>query len=162
MNFKRILKQLIALLILTGLVLSCTYFVNNTEKATIPVVDTIIDFNSVDVFPLFPSCDSIPSEEKQKICSQIKLSEQLYASLLSYNLVISEKINDTIFIKLHVDNKGNVSLVNMKFSDLVKNQIPNIDSIVEIGVGKLPKMSPGLKRGIPVTTEFTLPIVLKN
>ncbi|WP_157961061.1 hypothetical protein [Lutibacter citreus] len=156
------MKQLIALLILSVLVLSCTYFVNNTEKTTIPVIDTIIDFNSVDVFPLFPSCDSIPSEEKQRICSQIKLSEHLYATLDSNKLIIAEKVNDTILVKLLVDNKGNVSLVNINSSEIIKNQIPKLDSLIKKGIDVLPKMEPGIKRGMPVSIEFTLPIIFKN
>ena len=73
-------KRIIFLFTTIFFLVSCDFF-QKKELQLNQVVDTIVDFNSVDVFPLFPSCDSIPSEERQKICSQIKLSEQIYASL---------------------------------------------------------------------------------
>jgi hypothetical protein len=123
---------------------------------------TVIDFNSVDVFPLFPTCDSIPSQEKQKICSQIKLSEQIYASLSTQEIISTDKLNDTILIKLNIDNSGKVSLSSLIANDHINQQIPNLDSLIESGIEKLPLLKPAIKRGMPVTTEFTLPIIVKN
>jgi hypothetical protein len=140
---------------------SCSFF----QKKELPkekVIDTVIDFNSVDIFPLFPLCDSLPSIEKQKICSQIKLSEHIYLSLESSNIMVSENVNDTILVKLNVDNYGKVSLVNLQSSDFIQQQIPKIDSLIIAGISNLPKMKPAIKRGIPVATEFTLPIILIN
>ena len=155
--FKRIIFLLSAIFFLV----SCDFF-QKKELQLNQVVDTIVDFNSVDVFPLFPSCDSIPSEERQKICSQIKLSEQIYSSLAAYQIEVSEKMNDTILVKLHVNSIGNVSLVNIQSSEFIKNQIPKLDSLIGVGVNNLPTLKAAIKRGIPVTTEFTLPIVLVN
>lgn len=154
-------KRIIFLFSIIFLLVSCDFF----QKKELPqnqVIDTVIDFNTVDVFPLFPSCDSIPSEEKQKICSQIKLSEQIYASLSEYQLKVTEPINDTILVKLHVDKAGKVSLVNLKSSSFIQSQIPKLDSLISLGINNLPTLKAAIKRGIPVTTEFTLPIVLVN
>ena len=131
-------------------------FVNNTA------IDTVIDFNSVDVFPLFPACDSIPSQEKQKICSQIKLSEHIYASLSTQEIISTDILNDTILIKLNIDKSGKVSLSSLMANDHINQQIPNLDSLIDSGIEKLPLLKPAIKRGMPVTTEFTLPIVVKN
>lgn len=140
---------------------SCSFF----EKKELPddkIIDTNIDFNSVDVFPLFPLCDSLVSIEKQKICSQIKLSEHIYASLVASNIIVSKKINDTILVKLKVDSKGKVSLVELKTTEFIQLQIPKIDSLIIAGINNLPILKPAIKRGIPVTTEFSLPIILIN
>lgn len=140
---------------------SCSFF----QKKELPqekVIDTVIDFNSVDIFPLFPLCDSLPSVEKQKICSQIKLSEHIYLSLLSSNIMVKKNVNDTILVKLNVDNNGKVSLVKLQSSDFIQQQIPKLDSLIVAGILNLPIMKPAIKRGIPVTTEFTLPIILIN
>ena len=154
-------KRIIFLFTTIFFLVSCDFF-QKKELQQNQVVDTIVDFNSVDVFPLFPSCDSIPSEERQKICSQIKLSEQIYASLAAYQIKVSEKMNDTILVKLHVNSIGNVSLVNIQSSEFIKKQIPKLDSLIGVGVNNLPTLKAAIKRGIPVTTEFTLPIVLVN
>lgn len=154
-------KRIIFLFTTIFFLVSCDFF-QKKELQLNQVVDTIVDFNSVDVFPLFPSCDSIPSEERQKICSQIKLSEQIYSSLAAYQIEVSEKMNDTILVKLHVNSIGNVSLVNIQSSEFIKKQIPKLDSLIGVGVNNLPTLKAAIKRGIPVTTEFTLPIVLVN
>lgn len=155
-------KQFFSLFFCCVLLVSCSYFEKKNNKHSVIEVDTIIDFNSIDVFPLFPSCDSIPSPEKQRICSQIKLSEHLYASLESFKMRILERVNDTVLVKLHVANNGIVTLVNVQSSELIKSQIPKLDSLINKGIEDLPKMEPGIKRGMPVTTEFILPIILKN
>ena len=143
------------------LLTSCEFFKKKEFTPTI-AIDTIVDYNSVDVFPLFPSCDSIPSQEKQKICSQIKLSEHIYASLSDFKIMTSKKLNDTIYIKLKIDKMGNSTLSNLQSSTFIKEQIPNLRRIISSGVDKIPKLKPAIKRGMPVTTEFTLPIVVKN
>ncbi|MCF6278721.1 MAG: hypothetical protein L3J14_00055 [Flavobacteriaceae bacterium] len=143
------------------LLTSCEFFKKKEFTPTI-AIDTIVDYNSVDVFPLFPSCDSIPSQEKQKICSQIKLSEHIYASLSDYQIVTSEIINDTILVKINIDKTGKTSLTDLQSSEFIKSQIPKLDSLISRGINSLPLLKPAIKRGIPVTTEFTLPIVVKN
>jgi len=156
------LKQFFIILFSTFLLLSCSYFEKHYTKEQIQAVETIVDFNSIDSFPLFPACESIPSEEKQKICSQIKLSEHIYASLATYQLISTKSINDTILVKLEVARSGEVSLVNIQSSAFIRQEIPELDSLITDGIKKLPKLKPGIKRGMPVKTAFSLPIILKN
>jgi len=143
------------------LLVSCDFF-KKKELSNDVVIDTVIDFNSIDVFPLFPKCDSIPSQEKQKICSQIKLSEHIYASLVSVNITTSKKVSDTLLVTLIIDKKGKVSLSKIKSSEFIQQQIPNLDSLIKAGIESLPQLKPAIKRGMPVATEFTLSIVVKN
>lgn len=155
------LQRIITLIFCGFLLTSCEFF-QKKKLTTVTPIDTIIDYHSVDVFPLFPSCDSIPSQEKQKICSQIKLSEHIYAVLKEYEIVTSEKINDTLFVKIKIDKKGKTTLSNLQSSEFIRTQIPDLDSLIESGIRSLPILKPAIKRGMPVTTEFTLPIVVKN
>ena len=150
------------LIFLSGILLISCEFFKKKELSNEQVIDTIINFKSVDVFPLFPGCESFIGEEKQKICSQRKLSENLYASLSSAQIVTSKKVNDTILIRLKIDNNGLVSITEIKSSDFIQKQIPKLDSLIESGIKELPQLKPAIKRGIPVSTEFTLPIVIRN
>jgi len=156
------LKQFFITIFSAFLFLSCSYLEKHYKKEIIQEVDTIVDFNSIDSFPLFPACESIPSEEKQKICSQIKLSEHIYASLRAHQFITENSVNDTILVKLEVAKSGVVSLVNIQSSTLIQQEIPKLDSLITDGITKLPKLKPGIKRGMPVKTAFTLPIILKN
>ncbi|AOW21696.1 hypothetical protein [Urechidicola croceus] len=145
-----------------GIFLSSCEFFRKKEIPLESVVDTIIDYKSVDVFPLFPSCDSIPNQQDQKLCSQIKLSQHIYASLLSNEIMTTRRINDTILVKLNIDISGKVRLVSIKSSDLINKQIPKLDSLIEKGIEELPYLKPAIKRDFPVITEFTLPIIVKS
>lgn len=156
------MKKFFIIIFCAFLLLSCSYFENKYKKEEIQAVDTIVDFNSIDSFPLFPACDSIPSEDKQKICSQIKLSEHIYASLNNHQFITENSINDTILVKIEVSKKGEVSLVNIQSSKFIQQEIPELDSLIVDGIKTLPILKPGIKRGIPVKTAFSLPIILKN
>lgn len=154
--------QRIIIFIFTSLVfVSCDFF-QKKELNTDEVVDTIIDYKSIDNFPLFPDCDSIPSSEKQQICSQIKLSESIYASLASAHITTLRTVNDTLYLKLKINSSGEVFLTNYKASEFLHGQIPKLDSLLKKGVSNLPTLKPAIKRGIPVATEFTLPIIVVN
>ena len=154
--------QRLILFFLCGFFLVSCEFFQKKELSNDLVIDTVIDYNSVDVFPLFPKCDSIPSQEKQKICTQIKLSEHIYASLVSVNIITSKKVSDTLVITLNIDKMGKVSLSNIHSSVFIQQQILNLDSIIESGIKSLPLLKPAIKREMPVATEFILPIVVKN
>lgn len=156
------LKQFIIILFCSFLTVSCSFFENKSKNKPIQKVDTIVDFNSVDAFPLFPDCAAIPSREKQQVCFQVEMSEHIYASLKEYSLNTSEAINDTVLIKLKIDNLGKTSLSKILISKKTEKLIPEFDSLVKISIQNLPALQPAIKRNMPVTTEFTLPIILTN
>jgi len=156
------LKQGLTALICFLFITSCSYFENKYEKEQILVVDTIVDFNTVDAFPLFPECKDIPSREKQKICFQLEVSQHIYSSLKEYHLNAKEAVNDTVLVKLKVNAVGKTSLSGIQISSKTKQLLPEFDSIVKVSLSKLPILLPAIKRDMPVTTEFVLPIVLKN
>ncbi len=144
------------------MVLSCSYIEQHTKREPIQKIDTIVDFNSVDSYPLFPNCADIPSKEKQQICFQMKMSQHIYASLKEFQLNVKDSINDTIFVKLKIDVLGKTSLSSIQISEKTRVLLPNFDSIVAVSLQNLPNLQPAIKRAMPVSTEFTLPIVLKN
>ena len=156
------IKQFLALFICLFLITSCSYFENKWNSELIQEVDTIVDFNTVDAFPLFPNCKDIPSRKKQQICFQLEIAQHIYASLKQYQLNAKEVINDTIFVKLRIDALGKTSLSGIQIASKTKKLLPEFDSILKISLQNLPTLQPAIKRAMPVATEFTLPIVLKN
>ncbi|MHB1147725.1 MAG: hypothetical protein ACYC01_09040 [Lutibacter sp.] len=156
------LKQFFTLLICSILVLSCSYIEQRTKREPIQKIDTIVDFNSVDSYPLFPNCEEIPSREKQQICFQMEMSQHIYASLKEFELSVKDSVNDTILVKLKIDALGKTSLSSIQISEKTRELLPNFDSIVTVSLQNLPNLQPAIKRNMPVSTEFTLPIVLKN
>ncbi len=155
-------KQLITYLLCSLLVISCTYFDNRSLKESIQVVDTIVDFNKVDAFPLFPNCKNIPSRQKQQVCFQMEMAQHIYASLKAYQFNAADKVHDTVLVKLKVDAAGKTSLSSIRISRKTSQLLPEFDSIVKLSLKNLPDLLPAIKRDMPVATEFTLPIILKN
>ena len=156
------IKQLFTLIICSFLVLSCSYIEKNTKRAPIQKIDTIVDFNTVDSYPLFPNCKDSSSRAEQQVCFQMEMSEHIYASLKEFQFSVKDSVNDTIFVKLEINALGKISLANIQSSTKISELIPEFDSIVKVSLEKLPTLQPAIKRNIPVSTEFTLPIILKN
>ena len=143
-------------------VMACSFFEKKDTTELLQEIDTIVDFNTVDAFPLFPNCKEIPSRDKQQICFQMEMSQHIYATLKDFQLSAKEIINDTVLVTLKVDAKGKTSLSNIAISKQTDNLLPEFDSVLKLSVQKLPILQPAIKRDMPVTTEFVLPIVLKN
>lgn len=156
------LKKLFVHFLCALLLVSCNYFENKWKSGPIQEIDTVVDFNVVDAFPLFPKCKDIPSREKQQICFQLEIAQHINASLKKYTLNSNEVINDTILVKLKIDILGKTTVSSIEISEITKNQFPEFDSILNLSLQNLPILQPAIKRNMPVATEFTLPIVLKN
>ena len=65
-------------------------------------------------------------------------------------------------VKLRIDILGKTSLSAIQISANVKELVPEFDSILKVSLRNLPTLQPAIKRDMPVITEFTLPIILKN
>ena len=155
-------RQLITFLLSSVFIISCSYFDNKALKENMQEVDTIVDFNTVDAFPLFPNCKEIPSRQKQQICFQMEMAQHIYTSLKAYELNSKEILQDTVLVRLKVDAAGKTSLSQIQIGPKTRQLLPKFDSIVTVSLKDLPNLKPAIKRNMPVTTEFTLPIVLKN
>jgi hypothetical protein len=144
------------------IVVSCKHFEKETQNIMLHEIDTIVDFSTVDAFPLFEQCAEIPSREKQQICFQLTMSQHIYALLKAYQFEVNEEISDTVLVKLKIDKLGVTSLSEIKSAELTKALLPQFDSILRVILNDIPVLKPAIKRNMPVTTEFTLPIILKN
>ena len=139
---------------------SCDYFFPK-QTETIPV-DTVIDYTTVDAFPLFPACKNIPSREKQKICFQIKMAEHINALLKSVVFKTASKSTDTLFVTLKVLRNGKTQIVSVKSKNKNTVAVKSIDSILRSNISEIPVLIPAVKRGIPVNTQFTLPVIVES
>lgn len=144
------------------LFVSCEYIEKQTKREPIPVVDTIVDFNSVDAFPLFPECGEIPSRKRQQICFQVNMSEYINAGLKKYSWNAWEQVSDTVLLKLLVDKDGKTSMLDVRISTDTQKVLPKFDSVLRASVDGVPQLKPAIKRNIPVATSFVLPIILQN
>lgn len=153
----------IAFLFLFILFTSCDYF----EKKKVYSKDLLeeelktFNWNEVDTYPTFSSCDSITIKEDSKACFQNTLIGSVNEFLETQNIVVSKVVNDTIRLKIIIDNKGVLQVESIKRHLETAIQIPKIDSLLRESLKNVPKIYPAIKRGQQVTTAFELPVIVK-
>jgi hypothetical protein len=129
-----------------------------SKKQQLSDLDTIINFNEVDFSPSFSVCDSLIEKEAKSICFRKTIHQKIGEELQKQVFTIKDSIDEIVTVHLLIDDKGVVKFDQMEASEIIKNQLPKLDSLLEISIQNLPKILPAIKRGIPVTTKYTLPI----
>ncbi|UCE93640.1 MAG: hypothetical protein JSV73_12725 [Flavobacteriaceae bacterium] len=125
------------------------------------LLDTIIDYNEVDVYPLFLDCNNCDSSEKQNLCFEMELLRRLQRIMGKEMLQAAVKSRDTLTVEVLVDTNGKISIVEIHKPESLQNNLDQIDSLLFKSFAALPAtVQPSLKRGIPVNSMFTLPIVV--
>ncbi len=142
--------------------ISCNYF----EKKKVYTEDILeeelqtFNWNDVDEYPTFASCDTTSGKENKRLCFENTLLQIVNHNLSQQKIVVTKDINDTIILKIIIDNEGHFSVNDININGLTKNQIPEIDSLLVHSFDSLPKIYPAIKRSQQVTTQFSLPIVI--
>ncbi len=134
--------------------LSCGFLSEDDKDHNL---NAVIDYTKVDVSPTFKNCKNL-SIKKNSVCFSEEIHKRMQASLTTYNFVTEQTINETVLIDLLIDNKGKFRLKKITASIAIKNQLPKLDSVLRSAIKKLPRITPAFKRGIPVTTQYQLPL----
>ncbi|WP_445757789.1 hypothetical protein [Polaribacter sp.] len=129
-----------------------------SKKQQKPILDTIINFNEVDFSPSFKICDSIIEKEAKSYCFRTSIHQKIGAELQKQVFTIHDSIDEIVNVSLIIDSKGKIQFEKMDASEIIKNQLPKLDSVIQESIQKIPAIYPAIKRGIPVTTKYTLPI----
>jgi hypothetical protein len=153
MMIVRVFSFLILLMFCT----SCENF-PFSKKQQKPVLDTIINFNEVDFSPSFKICDSIIEKEAKSDCFRTTIHQKIGEELQKQVFTIQDSIDEIVNVSLIIDSKGKIQFEKMDASEIIKNQLPKLDSVISATIQKIPAIYPAIKRGIPVTTKYTLPI----
>lgn len=142
---------------------SCDKFSLSKNK-NLPILDTIVDFTSVDFSPSFKVCDSIIDKTEKSDCFRNTIHNKIGEELQKHSLSAKDSINETVIVDLIINSKGKIIFKDVKSSQNIKNQLSELDSLIQLAVDKLPQIYPAIKRGIPVSTKYLLPIkiVLKE
>ena len=149
--------RIVSLLFLIIVSTSCEYF-NFNKKSQLQEVDTIIDFSSVDVFPTFEACKNFIDKAKITDCFRTTIHKHISESLAKHQLEVKNSVNEMIKVVVLISNKGVVSVQKIMASEILRNEIPAIDSLIMVSLQDLPKLFPATKRGIPVATQYQIPI----
>ena len=129
-----------------------------TKNKDLHVLDTIVDFTSVDFSPSFKACDSLIDKTKKSDCFRKTIHQKIGEELQKHSLVIKDSIDEVVYVDVLINSKGEIIFKEITSTENLKQQLPQLDSLLKQSVQKLPAIYPAIKRGIPVTTKYRLPI----
>jgi len=143
------------------------FFITSCDKLSflksekIQALDTIVNFSSVDTSPSFKECDSIIDKHQKSNCFRTTIHQKIGAELQKYQFVIRDSISEIVYVDLLINSKGKIVLEAMESSEEIKIKLPKLDSVLRVSVDKIPNVYAAIKRGIPVTTKYRLPIKIQ-
>ena len=153
-------KVLIFFLIISAT--SCEYF--NAKKITSEEIYNeevkTFNWNSVDTYPTFSSCDSFDAKAEKKTCFENTLSEHITSSLQNETIMVSQDIDDTVILEFQISETGEITIKHIALKESTETEIPNLKHWIASSLNTLPKVFPAIKRNQPVKTEFKLPIII--
>ena len=141
---------------------SCQYFEKTVpnEKDLFEKRINEINWDEVDEYPYVETCDSIENKEYRKQCFFNVITDSIQQRLINDKLYIKFPKVDTLSIKVTVYSNSNVDFETQS-KDTLSFDKTKMDSIVKTNMANFPTIHPAIKRGIPVKTNFILPIKLK-
>lgn len=124
-------------------------------------IDATIDFTTVDAYPLFAECKDLNVQEAQIECFEDNLIEKLHQLIYLKTANTSMVIQDTVYLDLSVAKDYRIKILNIESTPAIDKFLPELDSVFTASVKQLPSVvQPAIKRGIPVETQFRLPVFI--
>lgn len=157
------MKKVLVLLLLI-LISSCQYLGGEvpSKKELLDKELNAINWNEVDEFPSFSECDKIKDERLQKQCFFEFLTQTIQEKLTSDTLATLYPELDTIEVKVTVFPNSIMKFEPQFPKDSTAYDTIKIDSILQSRLVNFPKVNPATKRGLPVKTQFILPVIIKS
>jgi hypothetical protein len=152
----------IAAFILLSLFSSCRYF----EKQ-VPDEETLlkqrlqeINWKEVSSYPSIAECDTILDKKIKKECFFSSMARLVQEKLDIDTIAMLYPEMDTIQVKVTVFSNATLKFEPQMPNDSVVYDKVKIDSIIKARLTDFPKIEPAQKEGVPVTTQFILPVIL--
>ena len=139
---------------------SCDYFSFEKNK-NLEKIDMDVDFTSVDFSPSFKVCDTLINKLKKTDCFRTTMHQEIYKSLAENSIQLKKDVDETIVVVIKIQADKQVILASIKASDSLLKHIPTLKKMIKKSIADLPDVYPAIKRGIPVTTQYKLPIRIK-
>ncbi|MDI5899403.1 hypothetical protein QLS91_08400 [Flavobacterium sp. LB2P84] len=142
---------------------SCQYFDKQipSEKELLQKELKSINWKEVDEYPSVVDCEKIEDKKQRQQCFFEVLTQLIQEKLSIDTLSVLYPELDTIEVKVTVFPNATMQFEPQFPKDSVAYDKIKIDSILKVRLVDFPKINPAIKRGIPVKTQFILPVILK-
>ena len=121
-----------------------------------------INWKEVDEYPSIIDCEKLTDPSQKKQCFFEFLAATIQQKLSVDTLRVLFPKLDTIEVKVTVNPDASMQFEPQFPKDTVAYDTIKIDSILRLKLVDFPKVNPAIKRGIPVKTQFILPVIIKT
>lgn len=158
------MKKTAFLLPLMFLLGACKYFEKQVpnEDALLQQRLKQINWKEVSRFPSVEECDVITDKSMQKECFFSTMSRLVQEKLGADTIAILHPSMNTINMKVTVFADSRLEFEPQFPTDSTDYDRPKLDSIIKSKLVDFPKVEPAQKEGIPVTSQFIIPVILDN
>ena len=101
------LLRVFSFLLILFLITSCDKFSYSKNK-NLQVVDTIVDFTSVDFSPSFKVCDSLIDKHQKSNCFRTTIHQKIGAELQKHQFIIRDSISEIVYVDLLITSNGKI------------------------------------------------------
>jgi hypothetical protein len=153
-------KALLAVAVLV--VFSCNFETKKiSSEEVLELESRTLNWKEVDEYPAFEDCQNEMELLAARECFEREVTENIYAYLSKQQPVVTESIDDTLYLYIQISSKGRPEIDSVKIDSMLTNQLPELRMWLDQSIDSLPKIYPASKRGVPVSTVFKMPIVIK-
>lgn len=144
--------------------LSCREFETKKLSSNELVQEEIkhIDWKNLDTYPTMDLCDAFTSKTEKRKCFENEISKHIFEVLEKYEVVLKDSIREELVLNILISREGIATLENVEISDSLIHQIPELKEWLNTAVSELPTIYPAEKRGIPVSSNFKLPLIIQS
>ena len=141
---------------------SCNYFETKKVDAETLFQEEMatINWEEVDSYPLFANCDETQPKQQQLQCFHRQLSEKVSEVLGDSIQGVMQNVNDTLYLQMKIDTAGQFTFKELKIDSITRRHLPKMESWLSAALRGIESVAPATKKGVPVATLYTLPIVL--
>lgn len=121
-----------------------------------------INWKEVDEYPSMADCEKINNKNQRQQCFFEMMAQLIQEKLDIDTLSVLYPELDTIEVKVTVFPDATINFEPQFPKDSANYDRIKIDSILRARLVDFPKINPAIKRGIPVKSQFILPVILKE
>lgn len=142
---------------------SCQYFDKQvpSEKELLQKELKAINWKEVDEYPSVTACNAIEDKALRQQCFFEYLTQLIQERINVDTLSVLYPELDTIEVMVTIFPNSKMKFEPQFPKDSVAYDTVKIDSILNARLVGFPKVNPAIKRGIPVKTQFILPVIIK-
>ena len=132
-----------------------------SEKELLQKELKAINWKEVDEYPSFVACNAVEDKKNRQQCFFEYLTQLIQERIDVDTLSILYPELDTIEVKVTIFPNSKMQFEPQLSKDSTAYDTVKIDSILHARLVGFPKVNPAIKHGIPVKTQFILPVIIK-